>query len=166
MCTTLTTARVSSRLTNLAMTDAVITAWDTKITLRLLAAHHGRHEADNDGNPETISDANCQPLANTPNYPDYTSGANNATGAVTRALALFFGTDEMTFTVATTYPLSIQRTRTYDRFWAAASDVVNARIFEGIHFRFADARGNWSTRIKRGVFARGCGRGWSWPLAF
>ncbi len=69
------------------------------------------HEADNDGNPETISDGNWQPLVNNPNYPDYTSGDNNVTGAMTRALALFFGTDEMTFTVATTYPLAVQRTR-------------------------------------------------------
>jgi hypothetical protein len=107
MCTTLTTGRVSSRLTNLAVTDAVITAWDTKLHYVFWRPITAIHEADNDGNPETISDANWQPLANTPNYPDYTSGANNAAGAVTRALALFFGTDEMTFTVATTYPLSI-----------------------------------------------------------
>ena len=127
-------------LTNLAMTDAVITAWDTKLNYVFWRPITAIHEADNDGNPETISDANWQPLANTPNYPDYTSGANNATGAVTRALALFFGTDEMTFTVATTYPLSTQRTRTYDRFSAAANDVVNARIFEGIHLRFADVQ--------------------------
>ena len=86
------------------------------------------HEADNDGNPETISDGNWQPLVNNPNYPDYTSGDNNVTGAMTRALALFFGTDEMTFTVATTYPLAVQRTRTYDRFSDAAHDVVNAYL--------------------------------------
>jgi hypothetical protein len=42
--------------------------------------------------------------------------------------------------VATTYPLAVQRTRTYDRFSDAARDVVNVRIWEGIHFRFADVQ--------------------------
>jgi hypothetical protein len=127
-------------LTNLAMGDAVITAWDTKLHYAFWRPYTAIHEADNDGNPETISDANWLPLVNIPNYPDYTSGANNVTGAITRALALFFGTDEKTFTVATTYPLAVQRTRTYDRFSDAARDVVNVRIWEGIHFRFADVQ--------------------------
>jgi hypothetical protein len=73
-----------------------------------------------------------------PNYPDYTSGANNVTGAVTRMLALYFRTQEMTFSVTTTNPLAVQQTRTYNRFADAAHDVVIARIYEGIHFRFAD----------------------------
>ena len=95
-------------------------------------------EGDSDGNPRTEGDLAWQPLANTPNYPDYTSGANNVTGAVTRMLALFFGTDEMTFSVTTTNPLAVQKTRTYNCFSDAAADVVVARIYEGIHFRFAD----------------------------
>jgi hypothetical protein len=32
----------------------------------------------------------------------------------------------------------VQRTRTYSRFSAVADDVVEARIYLGIHFRFAD----------------------------
>jgi hypothetical protein len=97
-------------------------------------------EADNDGNPETVGDPNWQPLINNPNYPEYTSGANNVTGAATRALALFFGTDEMTFSATTTNPAALQQVRTYNRFSDAAADVVNARIYEGIHFRFSDVR--------------------------
>jgi len=49
---------------------------------------------------------------------------------MTRILALYFGTDEMTFSVATTNPAAVQQTRTYDRFSDAAADVVNARIYE------------------------------------
>jgi hypothetical protein len=128
-------------LTNLAMGDAILTAWDTKFHYVFWRPLTAIQNGDNDGNPETVGDANWQPLANNPNYPDYTSGANNVTGAVTRALALFFGTDEVTFTVTTTnHPPAIQTTRTYNRFSDAAADVVNARIFEGIHFRFADVQ--------------------------
>jgi hypothetical protein len=127
-------------LVSLAMTDAVITAWDTKRHYVFWRPLTAIQEADNDGNPETDSDPNWQPLINNPNYPDYTSGANNVTGAATRALALFFGTDEITFSVTTTNPTAPQQVRTYNRFSDAAADVVNARIYEGIHFRFADVQ--------------------------
>ena len=45
---------------------------------------------DKDGNPFTVADPNWQPLANTPNYPDYTSGANSLVAAMTRSMELFF----------------------------------------------------------------------------
>jgi len=43
----------------------------------------------------------------------------------------------MTFSVATTNPAAGQGTRTYGRFSDAAAEVINARIYEGIHFHFA-----------------------------
>jgi hypothetical protein len=57
---------------------------------------------------------------------------------MTRTLSLFFGRDRMTFQVTSLAPLAVQKTRTYQRFSAAAQDVVDARIYLGIHFRFAD----------------------------
>jgi hypothetical protein len=116
-------------LANLAMADAGITAWDSKKHYVFWRAITAIQEGDSDGNPQTVGDPTWQPLINTPNYPDYTSGANNVTGAVTRTLALFFGTDRMTFAVTTTNPLAVQQTRTYRRFSDAAQDVVDARIY-------------------------------------
>ena len=131
------TARLFA-LANLATADAVITCWDSKkyyVVWRPLTAIR---EGENDGNPKTVGDPNWQPLINTPNYPDYSSGANVVTGAMTRTLALFFGTDKLTFEVTTLAPQATQKTRIYNRFSAAAQDVVDARILLGIHFRFAD----------------------------
>jgi len=127
-------------LANLAVGDAGITAWDSKFHFVFWRPLTAIQNGDDDGNPETAGDPNWQPMINTPNYPDYTSGANNVTGAITRVLALFFGTDEMTFTVTTTNATAPQQTRTYYRFSDAAEDVVNARIYQGIHFRFADVQ--------------------------
>src|SRR5262245_14739941 len=126
-------------LVNLSMADAIITAWDTKVAYNFWRPITAIRLGDDDTNPRTVGDPDWQPLINTPNYPDYTSGANNVTGAATRALALYFGTDEMTFIVTTTNAAAIQQTRTYSRFSDAADDVVTARVYEGIHFRFADA---------------------------
>jgi len=125
-------------LANLAMADAVITVWDSKVHYVLWRPVTAIQEGDEDGNPETVGDPNWLPLITTPNYPDYTSGANGVTGAVTRSLALFFGTDHMNFSLTTTNPAAVQQTRMYTRFSEAAAEVVNARIYEGIHFRFAD----------------------------
>ena len=59
-------------------------------------------------------------------------------GAMTRTLALFFGTDEMSFQVTSLAPLAVKKARTFARFSAAAQQCVNARVYLGIHFRFAD----------------------------
>lgn len=112
-------------------------------------------EADADGNPDTHSDRDWKPLLNTPNYPDYTSGANSVTGAMTRAMALFFGTDEMTFTV-TSNVASLppdKRARTFARFSDAAAEVEDARIYLGFHFRFADSAARESgARVAKWTF--------------
>jgi hypothetical protein len=132
----------SSRLFALAdtsMADAVITAWNTKRFYVFWRPLTAIQEGNNDGNPRTTGDSSWLPLIVNPPYPDYTSGANNISAAALRSFALFFGTDRMTFSVTTTNPgPTMQDTRTYNRFSDAAQDVVNARIYEGIHFRFAD----------------------------
>ena len=100
-----------------------------------------------------MADPNWQPLLNNPNYPDYTSGANNVTAAMTGTLALFFGTDKVTFEVTSVAPLATRKTRTYRRFSDAAQDMVNARIYAGIHFRTADeAARTQGTRVAEWVF--------------
>jgi hypothetical protein len=142
-------------LASLAMGDAVLTAWDSKYHYASWRPITAIRNGDSDGNPETVADPNWEPLQNNPNYPEYTSGANNVTGAVTRMLALFFGTDEMTFTVTTTnHPPATTTTRTYNRFSDAAADVLNARIYAGIHFRFADLQGRRQGRhVAQWVFS-------------
>jgi hypothetical protein len=128
-------------LANLAIADAVITAWDSKRHYDLWRPVTAIQEGENDGNAATAGDPSWQPLLNTPPYPEYTSGANNVTGALTRTLALFFGKDEMSFTVTSDYPEAAQKTRTYSRFSDMASDMVDVRIYQGIHFRFGDEDG-------------------------
>ena len=125
-------------LVNLAMADALITAWDSKVAHVSWRPLTAIRLGNDDTNPDTVGDSEWQPLINNPNYPDHTSGANNNSGAATRMLELFFGTNEMSFIARTTNTAAIQQTRTYGRFSDAAQDVVDARIYEGIHFRFAD----------------------------
>ena len=143
-CKSLTRLGDSARLfalANLAAADAGITAWNSKKhynVWRPITAIQQLLPEDNDGNPQTDADANWTPLSATPPYPDYTSGANNLAGSVTTIVARFFDTDEVTFKVTTTAAQAIPNERTYHRFSDLAADVVNARVYMGIHFRFAD----------------------------
>jgi len=147
------TARLLA-LANLAMADAVITVWDTKYHYVFWRPVTAIQEGDDDGNPETAGDPNWQPFINTPNYPEYSSGANNVTGAATRTLVLFFGTEHMTFSVTTTNLAAPQQVRTYSRFSDAATDVVNVRVYQGIHFRFAAVEARKQGRhVAQWVFA-------------
>jgi hypothetical protein len=128
-------------LANLATADSLISSWDSKVHYVLWRPVTAIVEANNDGNPDTAAEASWQPLINTPPYPDYTSGANNVSGAMTRTLQLFFDTDRMTFEVTSLVPEAVRKTRTYRRFSDAADDMVEARMLLGIHFRFADTAG-------------------------
>jgi len=126
-------------LADMAMADAIITSWNSKKFYVFWRPITAIQEGNNDGNPQTVGDPTWLPLIVTPPYPDYTSGANNITAAATRSLALFFGRDRMTFSVTTTnVGPTIQDTRTFNRFSDARQEVVDARVYLGIHFRFAD----------------------------
>ena len=123
-------------LTNLATADALITAWDGKRLYYFWRPITAIQNGNDDGNPRTAGDASWLPQipTNTPPYPEYPSGANNLTGAMTRTLERFFG-NEMTFSVTSAF---VNQTKIYQRFSDMADDVVDVRIYQGIHFRTAD----------------------------
>jgi hypothetical protein len=123
-------------LANLSAADAIIAAWDGKRFYHFWRPITAIQQADSDGNPKTAGDATWLPqiATFTPPYPEYPSGANSLTGAMTRTLERFFG-DRMTFSVMSTFA---KQTKTYHRFSDMADDVVNVRIYQGIHFRTAD----------------------------
>jgi hypothetical protein len=122
----------------LAAADAFITTWDSKIYYVYWRPVTAIQEGDADGNPKTVGDANWKPLVNTPNYPDQSSGANALSGSVMTMLSRVFDTDDVSVTVTSNNPLAVPNTRTYSSFSEVAAEVVEARIFQGIHFRFAD----------------------------
>jgi hypothetical protein len=140
-------------LVNLAMGDGAISQWDTKRHFVFWRPVTAIQNGDNDGNPYTVGDPNWQPLINNPNYPEYASGANTVTGAATRMLALFFGSDDLDFTMHTTVATAPVQAYDYHRFSDVANDVVNARVWEGIHFRFSDLVGRrQGRRVSHWVF--------------
>jgi len=143
-------------LANLAGADAGIRAWNSKKHYnfwRPITAIQQPLPGDNDGNPETQADPTWTSLIAAPPYPDYTSGANNLSGSFTTIVTRFFDTDKVTFKVMTTATIANPKERTYDRFSDLADEVVDARIYMGIHFRFADtAARREGTRVATQAF--------------
>jgi hypothetical protein len=126
-------------LTSMAQADAIIAVWNDKAHYVFWRPITAIQNGDLDGNPRTTGDPAWTSLIATPPYPDHTSGANGITGATMRALRNFFRRDRMDFEVTTTNtgPTTLD-TREFNRFSEAAQEVVDARIYLGIHFRFAD----------------------------
>ena len=143
-------------LANLAGADAGIRSWNSKKHYnfwRPITAIQQILPGDNDGNPQTEADATWTSLIANPPYPDYTSGANNLAGSFTTIVSRFFDTDKATFKVTITAVQAIPNVRTYHRFSDLADDVVDARIYMGIHFRFADTAGRKEgTRVATQAF--------------
>jgi hypothetical protein len=141
-------------LSTLAIADAVIACWESKRHYVFWRPITAIREGDKDGNDQTTGDPTWEPLLNTPPYPDYTSGANNVVGALTRTLELFFGRDDVPFTAVSESPQADPKTRTYQRFSELAQDTVEVRIYHGVHFRFADEAGRTQGRaVAEWVFA-------------
>lgn len=118
--------------------DGVIACWDSKAAYSNWRPITAIQEGDNDGNPDTAGQGNWLPLLPTPPYPDVASGYNCYTGAVMYSARRFFGTDRYTFTV---HSNASGADRTYHRFSRILGDTVDARIYQGLHFRFADTQG-------------------------
>jgi hypothetical protein len=125
-------------LADAALADAQIACWESKYFYNFWRPITAIRLGDQDDNPATEVDSEWEPLINTPNFPEYPSGHATVSGAVSHALRLFFGTDELNFQMTTTNPNAVQKTRSFTRFSHAEDEVVNARVYVGIHYRGTD----------------------------
>jgi hypothetical protein len=95
-------------------------------------------EAEYDANPATRPDRNWTPLIETPGFPEYPAGHTAGSGAIVGALQSFFGTDQMEFSA---FSRSSGTTRSFTSFSQALKEVIDSRVWGGIHWRTADVVG-------------------------
>ena len=127
------TARMLA-LVNMGIADAIIGCWDAKYTYSSWRPVTAIQLADTDGNDATAPDSAWTPLIVTPPFPEYPSAHSCASGAATHILSQSFG-EETSFDVVSNAMPGV--TRKFHNFSAALSEIVNARIYGGIHFRTA-----------------------------
>ena len=125
-------------LAEAALADAQIACWDSKYFYTFWRPITAIRLGDQDGNPATGVDPDWQPLIDTPNFPEYPSGHAAISAAIAHSLRLFFRRDELSFQMTTTNALALQKTRSFTRLSQAEQEVVDARVYVGIHYRNSD----------------------------
>ena len=125
--------------THLSIADGVGSSWDSKLHFGFWRPITAIHRARRDDNPHTAADADWEPLVPNPPYPDYSSGLGAVIGAATRALAGVLGTNRIDLHITSA---AAGVTRHYEFAGQLNRDVVDARVWSGIHFRTADVAGN------------------------
>jgi PAP2 superfamily len=134
-------------LENMAMADAVIAVWNAKNYYDTWRPITAIQNAALDGNPRTDVDPTFQPLLVTPAFQEYPAGHPGVSQAAAAVLADRFGNCTR-FTLGS--PGMPGVTRTFRSFSASVAQVIDARVFGGIHFRFA---GNTAAAMGRSVAA-------------
>lgn len=117
--------------------DALISTWTAKAKYLFWRPITAIREADRDENPATEPDPSWLPLINTPGYPEQPSGLSSVSAAMGETLERVFG-QRVRFSATST---SSGTTRSYRSFDDAVDEVVDARVYSGIHFRKADEDG-------------------------
>jgi hypothetical protein len=131
-------------------TDALISVWDDKAHWSFWRPITAIREAGADGNPRTEADPSWLPLIPTPPYPEHPSGHTGFSGSIVTTLQQFFGTDRIGWS-----DTNAAGTRRFTRLSQAIDEVVNARVWSGIHFRTADEQGERiGSQVARYVEAR------------
>ncbi len=134
---------------NLAAADGAIACWNDKYYWNSWRPRAAIREAGSDGNPATVADPTWEPLFHpstpttpaliTPPFPEHPAGHGCVSGAVLHTFRNFFGTNKVAFDVHSgRFP---GQPRHFGRFTRALKEVIDARVWGGIHFRTADVQG-------------------------
>jgi len=120
-----------------AFADGLIACWDAKFRFNFWRPVTAIQNGEDDGNPRTEADPGWEPLAVTPNFPEYPSGHACASAAVAHTIEDFFQYDVL---IPARNVVSGEE-RLYRRAGQIVDEVIEARMLLGLHFRTADEDG-------------------------
>ena len=145
------TARLFA-LADTAAADGLIACWDAKHAYTFWRPATAVPGAGTDGNPATTADPSWTPLlAVTPNHPEYPSAHSCATTAFARVVSAL-GHGRLDLDLAS--PLT-GTTRHYSSARQLTSEVSDARVWGGVHWRFSTRAGEAIGRgVSRAVLAK------------
>ena len=121
---------------DVSLADTIFAVWDGKFPYGKWRPITAIREADTDGDPNTAGVPGWTPLIPTPNYPDYPSGLSGVAGDLSTALARLG-----LFDLNITSPDPTRLPRHYTDPAIIQADIIDAGVFNGIHFRSAGVAG-------------------------
>jgi hypothetical protein len=129
---------------NLSAADASINCWNDKYHYDFWRPIGAIRRAAEDGNDATTALAGWAPLFSAP-YPDHPSGNNCLTMAHVAVLRMFFGDvieDGFDITrISTLLQPGNPTPRHFDTFSQPLAELIEARIWAGLHYRRGDVQG-------------------------
>ena len=129
-------------LQNLSGADAAINCWNDKYYFDFWRPWNAIPRALEDGNAFTDPEANWAALLTAP-YPEWPSGANCLVGAHVAILRMFFGDAPLGgFQITSTFVNpGGPAVRTFATFSQPMAELIEVRIWAGLHYRSADVAG-------------------------
>jgi hypothetical protein len=98
-----------------------------------------------DGNPATVEQPGWRPLITTPNHPEYPAAHGSITSAEAEVFSDFLGTDAINVDIHGFDPAdpagNLDATRHFDTAAQLRTEIVNARVWGGVHYRFSGVAG-------------------------
>jgi hypothetical protein len=96
-----------------------------------------------DGNRATVEQAGWRPLLTVPNHPEYPGAHGTNTSAMAEVFSEFLGTDQIDLDIrgSTNATGNLDRVRHFDTADELRADVVDARVWGGLHYRFSTEAG-------------------------
>jgi PAP2 superfamily len=117
-----------------AMTDAYIAVFEAKYHYEFWRPITAIRNGDIDGNPATEIDPSWQPLDATPMHPEYPCAHCILSGAAAAVIESYGGLREI-HEISLTSPMAPGITHRWSSLDAFTSEVANARIWAGFHYR-------------------------------
>lgn len=133
------TARVMA-LFYLAASDASVACWEAKYVYNFWRPQAAIARGHEDGNDATVGDPSWRPFIDTPPHPDYVSGHAANSGAMAFVLRSIFG-DNPGYLIEARSSTAPDFVRYWQTFSEGVDEVIDARVYSGIHFRTADVAG-------------------------
>ena len=128
-------------LENLSGADAAINCWNDKYHFDFWRPWNAIPRALEDGNTATDPDSTWTALLTAP-YPEWVSGHNCLDAAHVSVLRMFFGDAPGSFQITSTFVNpGGPAVRTFDTFSQPLAELIEARIWAGLHYRSADVQG-------------------------
>jgi hypothetical protein len=128
-------------LQNLSAADAAINCWNDKYYFDFWRPWNAITTTLDDGNAGTVTDPTWTALITAP-YPEWVSGHNCLDAAHVTVLRLFFGDAPGSFQITSTFVNpGGPAVRSFDTFSQPLAELIEARIWAGLHYRSADVEG-------------------------
>ncbi len=119
----------------LATADAGIAIFDAKYHYNFWRPLTAIRNGDQDGNDATERDAGWEPFIPTPMHPEYPCAHCIFQSAAATVLNTYFGDALPTATM--TSPTAPGVKRSFSKLSDYTAEIVNARIYDGVHYRFS-----------------------------